>query len=349
MLSLCLPNYNHARFLPGALDAILSQSRLPDEMIIMDDASTDNSVEILQDYAARYPFIKLVLSEKNQGAAATLTHLLGMARGRYFYAPAADDRIRPCFIEESMKILERFPAAGLCSTLSAVMDEQGSDEGILSDSPFGAQDAHYIPVLSVRNELWRHGSWVHGNTVVFRRDALIAAGGYRTELAGYADGFVHEVIALTHGACLVPRPLACWRRMAGTLSDRASLNIDKARQVRDAAQNSMTSEYREIFSAVYVHRWRRRWNAGILLGFSRAKVAEWRVGIFEFSSGSGWVVQTFGHVSLFMVGVGYAAVAAVAAALRWFDLGWILAKKVRAGGKQPLPTDDSHRALSAIQ
>lgn len=328
-LSLCLPNYNHARFLPSALDAILSQSRLPDEIIVMDDASTDNSVEILEDYAARYPFIKLVLSKRNQGVAATLTHLLGMASGRYFYAPAADDRIQPGFIEESMKILERFPAAGLCSTLHVVMDEEGRDKGILSESPFGAHAAHYIPVLAVRNELWRRGSWIQGNTVVFRRDALIAAGGYRTELAGYTDGFVHEVIALTHGACFVPRPLACYRQMAGTFSDRSNLNLGIARQVRDTAQNYMTNEYREIFSDAYVHRWRRRWNADRLLGFSRTKASEWRAGVVELSSGSGWIVHALGYLSKFAISVGLIVVALAAAALRWFDLGPFLVKRTR--------------------
>jgi len=58
-LSVIMSNYNHSRFLPEALDAIVNQSRQPDEFIIIDDASTDNSVEIIQSYASRYPFIKL--------------------------------------------------------------------------------------------------------------------------------------------------------------------------------------------------------------------------------------------------------------------------------------------------
>ena len=54
MLSVTLPNYNHAQYLEGALDAILNQRYEPMELVIIDDASTDNSVEIIEKYMARY-------------------------------------------------------------------------------------------------------------------------------------------------------------------------------------------------------------------------------------------------------------------------------------------------------
>ena len=54
-LSVLMPNYNHARFVGIALDAILGQSRRADEIILVDDVSTDNSVEVMTEYAAVIP------------------------------------------------------------------------------------------------------------------------------------------------------------------------------------------------------------------------------------------------------------------------------------------------------
>ena len=63
-LSVVLPNYNHARYLPRALDALLSQELPADEIIVVDDCSTDASQEIVSRYEARYPSIRLVANEK---------------------------------------------------------------------------------------------------------------------------------------------------------------------------------------------------------------------------------------------------------------------------------------------
>ncbi len=59
-LSVCMPNFNHAAYLKDALDALFAQSCAPFEIIFVDDASTDDSLEILNDYARRQP-TRLVL------------------------------------------------------------------------------------------------------------------------------------------------------------------------------------------------------------------------------------------------------------------------------------------------
>ena len=52
-LSVGMPNYNHGHLIGRALDAIVAQSRPPDELIIVDDASTDRSLEVIESYAKR--------------------------------------------------------------------------------------------------------------------------------------------------------------------------------------------------------------------------------------------------------------------------------------------------------
>ena len=112
-LSVVLPNYNHAEYLPRALDALLSQGRPPDEIIVVDDCSTDGSRDIIARYAARHPSIRLLPNETNVGVIPTLSRGLGETRGQFVYFGAADDFVLPGFFEAAISTLQSYPQAGL--------------------------------------------------------------------------------------------------------------------------------------------------------------------------------------------------------------------------------------------
>lgn len=211
-LSVVIPNYNHARFLPDSIDSILHQSRPPDEIIVVDDASSDNSVEILRAYAARDDRIRLILSETNRGVMQSLRAGVEACSGRYFFGGAADDRILPGLFERSMALLRRYPEAGLCSAQSLVMDESLTRERVFATPEVVSRPA-FLPPARVRELLRLYGSWFMGNTTIYRREAFLAAGGYMPDLQFFADGFVSQAMALRHGACYLPEPLAIWRKM----------------------------------------------------------------------------------------------------------------------------------------
>ena len=59
-LTTILLNYNHARFLPHSLASLLAQTRRANELIIIDDASTDNSIEVISDFLPKFPNAELV-------------------------------------------------------------------------------------------------------------------------------------------------------------------------------------------------------------------------------------------------------------------------------------------------
>jgi len=136
-LSVIMPNYNHGKYIGEALNAILSQSYRPVEVIVIDDASTDNSVEIIQQFARKNSLVRFERNEKNMGVVKTSLKLLNMARGDYIYDAAADDKVLPGLFEKSMNLLERHPNAGLCSALSIRIDEESLNRGLL-----------YSPIIS---------------------------------------------------------------------------------------------------------------------------------------------------------------------------------------------------------
>jgi glycosyltransferase involved in cell wall biosynthesis len=114
-LSVVMANRNHARYLPRALDAVLSQSLRPREVIIFDDDSRDDSVPILKDFARRFPCVKIVRNEQHLGVTASYNRGFALATGTYILPAAADDYVLPGFVEKAMSLFERYPQAGLCT------------------------------------------------------------------------------------------------------------------------------------------------------------------------------------------------------------------------------------------
>ena len=66
-LSVVIPNYNHSSFLREAVESCLNQTRKADEIILIDDRSTDDSWEIMEDFARRFPSVKIFRNEENEG------------------------------------------------------------------------------------------------------------------------------------------------------------------------------------------------------------------------------------------------------------------------------------------
>src|SRR2546422_7177434 len=94
-VSVVMTNYNYKRFLPEALAAIVQQSYRPHEILIIDDASTDDSVEIIKQFQREHSNIRLIRNDRNMGVLHNANVLFKMAAGDYVYGAASDDRILP--------------------------------------------------------------------------------------------------------------------------------------------------------------------------------------------------------------------------------------------------------------
>jgi len=261
-LSVVIPNHNHAQFLPQALDAIIAQSRAATEVLVIDDASEDKSVELLHEYARRHPFIKLYCLEKNVGVVEAMNCGVQMAGGEYVFLASADDEVLPGLFEKSMYWLERFPEAGVCSALCRTMDERGRDTGLYS-SRLVSREATFLPPQAVASALERHGCWFVGSTSFFKRKGLEQIGGFRPDLGPFVDGFTQEVLALQHGACFIPEALARWRVV------EAGYSIWLARQTSEYIQRVeymvelMRTTFGGVFSDRYVESRRRECLYGV--------------------------------------------------------------------------------------
>ena len=128
MLSVIMPNYNYGHYIEEALEAIFKQSFSPQEVIVIDDGSTDNSVAIIERLMKKHANLRLLKNDKNMGIIYSVNRALKTVAGKYLYATAADDKVLPGFFEKSMNLLLKYPQAALCCADTRVLEE-----GQLSD------------------------------------------------------------------------------------------------------------------------------------------------------------------------------------------------------------------------
>jgi glycosyltransferase involved in cell wall biosynthesis len=129
MVSICMPSYNHARYLPAALDSILAQTFRDFELIVVDDGSTDNSLDILESYTRKYPGVVRVFTHpgrQNRGIAVTLNAAIREARGKYWSHRDSDDVSYPDRLERQVAFLENHPDVGWIYGVTDFIDQDGA-------------------------------------------------------------------------------------------------------------------------------------------------------------------------------------------------------------------------------
>lgn len=123
VISVLMPAYNAAEFISEAINSILSQTFTDFELIIIDDGSTDNTVQIIQSYTdSRIVFIK---NEVNLKLIKTLNKGIGLARGKYIARMDADDISLPERFEKQISIFDSYNGIDIVSTLSYIMSGDG--------------------------------------------------------------------------------------------------------------------------------------------------------------------------------------------------------------------------------
>jgi glycosyltransferase domain-containing protein len=299
-MSVLLCNYNDARYLPDSLQAICTQTRLPEELIVLDDGSTDNSMEIIESFARRHPFIRVLKNETNQGLLYSINRALGEARCEFIVWAAADDRLMPTFVERNARYLREYPMAGITFSRLAVFRD-GSDEitsfteknhGVAFDL---GTVPHFLSPQMLRERLQRSLIWISANTVVANRKALLMAGGFDEELRWHADYFAFLAIALRHGACCIPETLALMRQRDQTYSSTGMASAVEQRATLGRLADKLTMKgWRDVGFAVLRCPSLLSPFGGLMLEALRRKPRRWP---FAVTYGLWWANHQWGQRS----------------------------------------------------
>jgi glycosyltransferase involved in cell wall biosynthesis len=122
-VSVCVPSYNAGRFLPAAIESVLSQTFTDFELIVSDDASDDDTVEVCTRYVdAR---LKIARSEERLGQSGNWNRCLELATAPYVILLHADDELCPGYLERAVAMLDSNPDVGLVHCAVEHIDEAG--------------------------------------------------------------------------------------------------------------------------------------------------------------------------------------------------------------------------------
>jgi len=258
-LTVVLPNYNHARYLRTAVDALVNQSRPPNRIILIDDHSSDDSVDLIKSLAIDHPIITPVFNEVNVGVVAATNIGLSMADTDYICFAAADDYVLPGYLERAVQALDAYPSVALIWGASQVLTEDGCDvtPPELNPVPVGIMEPKVMLAKLISS-----GNFVNGNTVMYRRQRLQEVGGFDPALAAFADGFMHMLLGLRYGVARIDGLCGVWWKREEGFATSQSANIEKSERSLNATLNLMRGKYKETFPDVLIDRFEGRWRYG---------------------------------------------------------------------------------------
>ena len=171
LVSVLLPCYNSDSLIDQAVQSILDQTFEDWELIIVDDASTDQSVNIVTGIQDRR--IKLIQFNKNSGYPVAMNEGIAHAKGKYIARMDADDVSAPRRLEEQLKALELHPNASFCGLARYRITPGGkmyADKKIVED--------YYL--METWEDLLKGNRIFTDPSVMMEKEKALATGGYRT-------------------------------------------------------------------------------------------------------------------------------------------------------------------------
>lgn len=213
-ISVILTSYNHAKFLRAAIDSTLTQTFTDYELFIWDDASSDESWDIIQSY--HDPRIRAFRNESQQRPIYGLNRVIsGMATGEYIAIHHSDDIWEPGKLEAQVNFLDSHPQHGAVFTNVQMIDERGH--------PFTDRSHGYYGVFEhpVRNRYeWLNFFFFHGNglchpSVLIRKAFFDQYGLYRRGFSNLTDFDTWVRLCLHYEIFVLPERLVQFRVLEG--------------------------------------------------------------------------------------------------------------------------------------
>ncbi len=215
-----IPVYNRERYIGAAITSILAQSFTDYELLLIDDGSTDRSVEIMRSYSD--PRIRVVCNGANLGIPKTRNRGLQLARGEYIALLDSDDVAHPRRLEKQVAFLDRHPDYAQVGSWDRAIDEQGRLLKKVKRQPVRPDDIH--AQLLFRCCL--------SNRSIMARTAILRAYGYRDDYPRCQDYELHVRLAKCYKLGNLPDVLVFGRVHPQQITwQTAALGDEKKREI----------------------------------------------------------------------------------------------------------------------
>jgi len=256
-----LTNYNHSLFLGQALEGALHQIRPADKFIIIDDGSTDNSLDIIYEKTRHCSYVEVIQHTQNKGCIARLNEGLARAETEFVSFLAADDVLDQHFLENHLNLLCQFPQAPFGSGACHIIDKEGHKIG-MRPLFFPSVRSGFISSPEVKTLLRSCDNFLWGPGALFRRDFILALGGFNSSLNSLTDGMLMRHLALEHGFCFFPKALASWRFSKENGSVKSIMEEVYVEALIKNAKNYIATQKIDLFPPNYASLLERRLRFG---------------------------------------------------------------------------------------
>ena len=245
LVTVIVPSYNSRAFVTAAVDSVLSQSYPNVELIVVDDGSTDDTKQVLENYGDKIRY----LFKTNGGVSLARNFGIEQARGEYVAFLDADDSWLPEKLEKQIEAINSSPNAGAAHTSFYL----------------GNQNLEIVgkrkPLRSIRNvleDLFFVGNVIGTpSSVVAKKSIFEEIGGFDPELSQCADWDMWIKLALKTDFAFVDEPLIIYRQHDGNMSKNArlletdsTLMFEKAFKLYDLP-NEITARRNSVYGKNY--------------------------------------------------------------------------------------------------
>lgn len=236
-----MPVYNDGPYLAEAIESILNQSLSDYEFLIVDDASTDHSLDIIKSYAEKDNRIRYFRLSENQGLTRNLNYLIDEAQGTYIARMDGNDISYPERLDVQLAAM-RDTNANICWTNALYIDEQGADICL-----------RYQPNLKkTLRALKKRRNFIVHPAVMYRRDVILSIGKYdESYMTGQDGNLWFRMLGHNYSFHLVERPLVKVRLEKMSVT---SIRVGKNQDINYLNANLCMYNHHKIRSITYIRK-----------------------------------------------------------------------------------------------
>jgi glycosyltransferase involved in cell wall biosynthesis len=234
-ISVIIPCYNTARFLSETVESVLAQTFSEFELIVIDDGSTDGTVQVIDRYRCRLGEQLIFESGPNRGVSAARNRGTQLARGRYLQYLDADDLLRPDALRSKFEALESSNADIAYADWQKLIEASPGKFVPGETQTRRYEEVHAIPEIAVLMDFWAPPA-----ALLYRREIVDRVGGWNASLPVTQDGrFLFDAVHCGGRLLHVPGIGADYR----IIRDRTSLSKrDPAAFMRNWAEDAFQIE-----------------------------------------------------------------------------------------------------------
>jgi len=239
-LGIIVPNYNHAEFLRETLKSIENQTVKPDEVYLIDDNSTDNSISIANSFIGKIKNFKIIKKKLNTGTFDVLNHGLNKINTDFVLFLSSNDLIAPTLVANAKKSLIKNTDIGFWSALTYKTQSNKTTKFL---SPLISTSEILIKKDAIEKSLVKYDIWFTGSTTFYNKKYLKKNGGFNQKLHGFADLISSINLAKLYGCIFSPMRLATYRNHENRLIEKTYTNKFILKTLRELNKNFIKNTY----------------------------------------------------------------------------------------------------------